>query len=227
MRVLFFLSVLFLSVTVSCTSLSNSLRKQSLPGKSSILAVSIEYRMPLGFPTGKMKNVYFVKLMDETNILSFDKIIPGNFFDGNNIYLINAEPGIYSIIGGKSDQLTFFFDSDIIQKSMFILSNNTLHYFGKYFLKTRTTYFEKNSFTNEAQNYYYQQLETNTQYSKVVEARTDHSQSTGFYGGISYGIKLLYDTSLETLNISEKNNNDFKKEASVYFTDSEWSYMFQ
>ena len=68
--------------------------KPMSPEKSAI-GLSLKVRAPVKVFTNKADAVYFVKLDEEKSIDAQNKIFHSNYVKGDQIYLLNAEPGKY------------------------------------------------------------------------------------------------------------------------------------
>ncbi len=172
--------------------------------------IGISLKIKGGFPKRAI-GIYFVKLEGEGNILAAEAVFPADYSNGNRFYLLNAEPGRYSIVAvtaevssssGPSISWNAFLPSDKISVLEMTLRAGSMVFVGHLSLRAPIKTVEPDS----AQAYYARLLSTDdsfrTEVGGVIEASLIRDENT---------VRKLWATA---------SRKDFKKSA-------EWVSLIQ
>ncbi|EMY77673.1 putative lipoprotein [Leptospira weilii serovar Ranarum str. ICFT] len=204
-----FIALVIASIAIGCVSLPENLKKKSVP-ESSILAIAVDLKPPIGIFSQSATEVLFVKLPDPKDKKSVAKKIHGNFSANGYVYLINAEPGIYSILlsgkqreGGKRDSCAFLLDIDSIQKIKIKINKNEMVYAGKYVIQSRTSL-----------------VGGEADWANIPKENLN--DELNIFDGDSYSGDFRYPASLEKVESDAADKQKFLEKAKAIFSESEW-----
>jgi len=129
------------------------------------LGISIRIvRMP---PSPLPDAAYFAKVGDRADVLSSDRVVQSNYASGNNLYLLNAEPGLYAAVAASyTDQLSayssftrvLYFPEDLIKKTIVEVKPGGVAYMGTY--EVKIPMLAGFGSADRAQSHYRSQMET-------------------------------------------------------------------
>ncbi len=63
-----------------------------------IIGISTRIRAPVKISSMMAKQVYFIKVDKEEDLYNQQNLIPSNYVEGGQVYLLNAEPGRYAAV---------------------------------------------------------------------------------------------------------------------------------
>ena len=129
----------------------------------------------------KPNAVYFVKLSDRDNVLSSYPVIRSNYAKGYNVYLLNAEPGLYAAVaasysqfipamaapatagvtvtaGGGTIGRVAYFPEGLIRKTVMEVKPGLISYMGTY--EVDMAFMAGFRSADKAQEYYRSQMQT-------------------------------------------------------------------
>ncbi|MCG6167858.1 hypothetical protein [Leptospira sanjuanensis] len=200
------ISILALIGTLGCVSLPESLKKKASADQS-ILAVSISLQAPIAFFSKDASDVLFVKLANPKDKKSVAKIIPSNFSADGYVYLVNAEPGTYTVIlagAEKQNQndtpVIHYLNNETIEKIKINVNKNELVYGGKFTL-------------NSSQE--------DTAWGRVDKTNRDRMLTSSSGGDFSRA--LLYASWLDKAELNDEGKQSFLAKAKEIFAESEWA----
>ncbi|EKR72930.1 hypothetical protein MAL08_09820 [Leptospira noguchii] len=206
------ITMIALITIVGCVSLPENLKKKSSPN-SSILAISLNLKPPIGIFGKDATEIVFIKQADSKQKNSVSKLIQSNFSANGYVYLLNAEPGIYSVVlagvrpeGRGDNSSVFYLTNESIQKIKIKIDNNTLVYAGKYDIQSNVTWSEKDWI------------------DVPKETRNIRLQT---YDGDSYFGALTYRSILENVDTSDIEKQKFLEKARNIFAESEWTTLIK
>ncbi|EQA63187.1 hypothetical protein [Leptospira alexanderi] len=200
------ISILVLICMFGCVSLPETLKKKA-SSDLSILAVSISLQAPIALFSKDASDVLFVKLANPKDKKSVAKVIPSNFAADSYVYLVNAEPGTYTVIlagAEKQNQndtpVVHYLNNETIEKIKINVNKNELVYGGKFVL---------NSSQEDAA------------WGKVDKANRDQKLISS--NDTDFSRALLYASWLDKVESNDVGKQNFLEKAKKVFAESEWA----
>ncbi len=213
----YMLCIAVLLFLASCsTPLPKTLENPSAKNKS-IVGVNITHNARITFIKHTPDIVFFAKLSDPKNIAS-GKIINSNYKYGDNLYLIDAEPGTYVIVGTwwqtrdpfirqpiEKGKYVSFYTESLVEATKFEVKPGTFTYLGHFRIEDRN----EGDLGDDVRYTYRSMLESYIPPTDLINC------TTGMFSGNS-----IYTAKL----ISHDNDDsaDFMKETSKAFRETGW-----
>lgn len=66
--------------------------------QGAIIGISVKMRAPIKIGSYKADRVYFIKVDKEEDLYNQQNLILSNYFEGSQVYLLNAKPGRYAAV---------------------------------------------------------------------------------------------------------------------------------
>ncbi|MBM9501841.1 hypothetical protein JWG44_16420 [Leptospira sp. 201903071] len=200
-----FIVFLTLMTMVGCVSLPETLKKKG-SADLSIIAISFVLQAPVAFFSKDASEVLFVKLADPKEKKATPKIFQSNFAANGYVYLINAEPGTYTVLlagAAKQNQndtpVIHYLDKDSIAKITIKVNKNEFVYAGKFT-------------TNSSQD--------DLAWSRVDSGNRAHTLTSTAES--TYAQSLLYAGSLQKSESSDADKQNLLAKAKEIFNESDW-----
>jgi hypothetical protein len=202
----------FASIVVFAALISGCATTQPIPtmshAQSSGLAIDLTLIMPLGFPSYKPDQVYFIETDNRDGLLQ-QGFIRSNFINDGRAYLLNAQPGTYAAVGAlfvdfnSHRRYTTYFAKDLVEQSNVTVPENDFVFMGIYLVKTSTDFDGAD--------------ETQAHYKNVISP----GESTGWLSMV--GGPVHYLGALRERKNDEQTRNEFVRNAKEDLAGNEWA----
>ncbi|TGK14321.1 hypothetical protein [Leptospira stimsonii] len=204
------ISFLILMTAISCVSLPETLKKKG-SADLSIIAISFVLQAPIAFFSKDASEVLFVKLADPKDKKATPKVFQSNFTANGYVYLINAEPGTYTVIlagAAKQNQndtpVIHYLDNESIAKISIKVNKNEFVYAGRFT-------------TSSSQD--------DVAWSRVDAGNRTHSLSST--DNSTYARSLLYAGFLQKVESTDADKQRLIGKAKEVFNESEWASIIK
>lgn len=131
----FLIFVMFVALT-SCATTSVPLNNQANP---SVAGVSINIKAPIGIFRNDADAVFIVKI-DSKGEPSHSNFMRSSYSKGGRVYILNALPGEYAIVGTyfttMTDRFTSYLSKDSIEKTKFKVREGEFTFIGELLVDT-------------------------------------------------------------------------------------------
>lgn len=114
-----------------------------IDSQSSVIGMWLKMQAPWRIFHTKPSFVYFVKMDDQHGVLTQNHFIRSNYSHGNQVYLLNAEPGTYAAVAavcerqlGISNEKHYYFSEELIKLTKVTVTPGTVAFMGAFTVDT-------------------------------------------------------------------------------------------
>jgi len=201
-----------------------------LDPQSSAIGVCMGFKQLLGDVSYKTEKVYFIKVGEKRDLYNQDSFIQSNCKRGDQIYLLNADPGRYAIVacsylaygsyvsGGITrknvDEYTVFFPKESISTTEVTVAPGTVVFMGEYIIKESTSF----SDPDDSQLHYAQMIAPGAK-TRVL--------SVLFSDLLGRSSRVCRKGVFVEEKHDQRTEIKFLMKALTYFVDTGWEYVFR
>lgn len=209
-----------LLLLTSCASQLPKTLESPSAKNNSIIGVNITHNEVIPFIKHTPDIVFFAKLTDPSKIES-GKIINSNYKSGDNLYLVNAEPGTYVIVATwwqtrdpfirqpiEKGKYVSFYTAPLIEATRFEIKPGTFTYLGHFRVEDR----DEQNLEDDVRYTYRSMLESYIPPTDLINC------TTGMFSGNS-----IYSGKLISHEANDKDEaSDFIKNTEKAFKETGW-----